>query len=363
MGSRALLVIVALLISATLAAEAQGNLYPFTQDGRITSRKVPYLDHTGTAQTALDFGYKGPKVIVGGSSTNKDTYSCPIAGNYFETFSSYVGVSADYATSDLNFGSSSDIYFRADWSYIGISTTNWSRDDADIRVVASCTPDGSVIGYTGASGDYLKAWLDSLFRTAGTSREPDYAGLVRNAFSWGAATARASSVGAIQAARKPGNRFALRNGANTLTLRFNHPPRTRRPPAIYLSTRPANAACRTTRLQTTVNDGAGSAQLGLRCRGLSRGATAQLKIRRAIRRTFRLRAGKGSVRVRLRKPPGSVEPLVHVSARPAKTPCKVRRHRVRLARATFTLRLDGHCGRVKRGAVGEIAVGGLLAER
>jgi hypothetical protein len=345
-----------------LAADARADLYSFSQDGRVTSRTVPYLDHTGTAQTALDFGYKGPRVTVQANTTNKDTYSCPIAKNYAETFSSWVAVADDLSTFDLvSFSSTSDIYFRADQSYIGISTTNVSWSGAYIRVVASCTPDPSVIPYTPAAGDYLDAWHHSL--NPGVYPRPalDWAGLIRNAFSWGKASARASSATAVRSARKHRQTFALRNGANTLSVRFSHPRTTQRPPAFYLSTQPANAACRTTGLHSAVIDGVGSAHVRLRCRGLARGATAQVKVRQAVRRTFRLRKGKGSVQVRLRKPPGSVKPLVHLSTRPANTPCKVLRRGLRLERTTFDVRMDGHCGRVARGAVGEIAIGGLLA--
>jgi hypothetical protein len=65
-------------------------------------------------------------------------------------------------------------------------------------------------------------------------------------------------------------------------------------------------------MHVPVIDGSGAVVLELRCRGLRRGATARLTIRKGIRRTFRLHEGNGTVRVRLDKPPDTVEPLVHL---------------------------------------------------
>ena len=100
---------------------------------------------------------------------------------------------------------------------------------------------------------------------------------------------------------KRGNRFALRNGTNVIGLRFTRPEGTRRPPAVYLSTRPARATCSARRMHLTVRHGLGELALTLRCRGLKRGSAARVRIGEPIRKTFRLRKGDGTIRVEARQ--------------------------------------------------------------
>ena len=272
--------------------------------------------------------------------------------------SNWMAVAEDPDRASRSFTSTSTaaVASQVGGSYL-VTTTNWSAGDINIRVVSSCTND--VIGYpyfTKSLVEYLADWVAGLLE--GT---PDWVALVVESFAWFSRASHASSAEAPVQAERAGNVFRLRNGTNQLALGFEQSRHSRRPPAIYLATNPPDADCRARRLHVPVIDGSGAALIELRCRGLTRGATARVTIRKGIRRTFPLHEGRGTMHIRLDKPPGTVEPLVHLSTRPSNVPCRTVRHRLRLTRTTMDLRLAGRCGRAARDAVGALYVGGLLA--
>lgn len=350
-------------VLASLAPAVRADTYRATDADLITS----------VFGDGHDSAYKGPRVFVQGQSVNRDTYECAhftpgVSGPVSEKMNNWVAVADDLQTSNLSFTSTGNLSpIGSAGPSVSVITWNWSDTTAHIRVVTSCTNniDGFPTHYS--YGDYNRAWVAGL--KAGS---PDFVCLVHSAFwfstcgrpadqrAFAAATAPIEPV--TPAARPAGNTFALRNGSNTLALSFRHPRTSLRPPAICYSTSPAKARCVARRLHVPVSNGHGYVQLVLRCAGLKPGASAKLRIRPAIRRTFRLRQGAGSGHVHLDKPPGSVKPLVFLGTRPATAPCTIRSRQTRMASRTMDLRIVGHCGRVKPGTVGELAVGGLLAE-
>ncbi len=115
-------------------------------------------------------------------------------------------------------------------------------------------------------------------------------------------------------------------------------------------------------MHTSIHDGAGVLDLVLGCRGLRPAGAVRLAVARAVTRPFRLRRnGAGTVRVRLERPPGKVEPYMHVSYGRSTTPCRDVGHALRLGSTTMELLVDGRCGRAARGATAHLYVGGLLA--
>jgi hypothetical protein len=350
-----------LALFAGLAADARADNY--YQDPTSTGNTIDHRSKNGHDEIA----WKGPRVIVRGNTTNSDYYYCIGA----DVPTRWVAVADDADSANRSFTSTSDAYGanKFGYSYYSVTTTNWSSSDINIRVVSACTDDlnGNTFPYvTGTFIDWLFPWIYHLFHPdAKLPGQDEFDWLVQHALGWGsggsASSATAGRARSTATHRKGGRRFALRNGSNTVTLRFKQPKGSRRPPAIYLATQPAGAHCAARRMHTSVIDGVGSAVLTLACHGVTRGTTARFKIRKAIRRNIRLDKGDGTLRIHLDKPPGKVEPLVYVNARPADTPCRVRHRHLDKTRTTLDLRIDVHCGRVSRKAVGRIYVGGLLA--
>ncbi len=324
-----------------------------------------------------DWAYKAPRVFVQGQSINRDSYECAAtpANARAQTMNNWVLVPDDLGSSDLSFTSTGNLSpIGSAGPTVTITTWNWSDTTAHVRVVHSCTNSIDAFPTTWSYGNYYRRWLTSL-----AAGKPDFKCLVSNAFYWNTEACATAGVpaegrGARAAASAPlaplvpvaspgGNVYALENGINRLAMTFRHPSASRRPPVFYYSTRPASAGCEARRMHVPVNRGFGYLHLVLRCSGLRTGATAKLTLRPAIRRTFPLREGRGVGRIRLDKPPGTVKPLVFVSTRSAAVPCDIRSRQVRMARRTVDLRIDGRCGRVPRGARGELAVGGLIAEK
>jgi hypothetical protein len=348
---------VALVTATGLASDASADFYPAQSEDELRSRSK-----TLNGNTYYDTAYAGPPVVVRGSTTNTDSYQC----NY-GAISNWAAVAGDLPSAYRSFTSVSNAY--AKWQFgsiptrFSVTTTDWSTDDINIRVVYSCTGNSDLFPY--ATGNFLwdfGNWVAGLF-----GRHKNWHDLINGLFGWGSDPARASfAVGMAgdaegQRARDEGNRFELENGRNELVLNFEHPLRSRRPPAFFLSTDPADADCEARRMHVPVIEGNGTATLTLRCRGLEAGATARLTIRESIRRSFRLGQGDGTVRVHLDKPPGKVEPLVHIATRPAHQPCRVLDHKLDVDRTEMDLTVDAHCKRVERGAKGVLYVGGLLA--
>lgn len=226
-------------------------------------------------------------------------------------------------------------------------------------------------GHCNPLGDYRDYWV-SLLRGAvdRLTGDREYAALIPTAFCWNpgcarASAARARSRAAAFAARAAvpaqpgGNRFGLINGTNRISLSFGHPRGSRRPPSIHMS---GGSRCRAERMHTSVHDGVGRLDLVLVCRGLKPAGVVRLTVARAVTRRFRLRRnGAGTVRVRLKRPPGKVEPYMHVSYGRSSTPCPDVGHALRLGSTTMELLVDARCGRAARGATAHLHVGGLLA--
>lgn len=353
---------IAVAVSWAHAPATRADTYRAKDADLITSHVDAYHDY--------EKAYKGPKVWVQGQSVNRDTYQCAHFDNEMNYFkgdqivNDWVAVPDDVQSSKLSFRSNGTFTVGTFAPYNTVYTWNWSDTTAHIRVITSCTNDNDAYPGYYTYGNYLEDWIASLW--AGT---PDFVCLVQEAFQWsgcgspavGRAARAVAPLGKVtQAARPEGNTFALVNGSNTLELRFRMPRTSLRPPAIYFSTKPAAADCVSRRMGVQVNDAFGYTHLVLRCSGLGTGATAQLKVRPGILRTFRLHEGKGSGRVHLDKPPGSVKPLVYVGTRPPTTPCTIRSRKLRMARRTFDLRISSRCGHIAQHEVGELFVGGLL---
>lgn len=365
-----LLVGVAALACAILAADAKANTYYF--DPRpppvgniISSRHKPgYQLLTGeTVPAANEYSWSGPRVIVRGNTTNTDYYDCS------RPPTRWIAVADDVESATRSFTSTSDAYLvhGVGNSRFNVTTTNWSSSDINIRVVSSCTSDYTGTLFPYVTGTFLD-WLPAAAKQLLSHTLDDYLEwLVDKAFGWDtpfAATVPRTPTSSTAASASHGRtRFALRNGKNRIAVSFKQPRRSRRPPSFYLTTEPAAADCSARRMHTAVIDGAGGMVLTLSCDGVRKGATGRLLIRKAIRRTFRLRQGDGTVKIHLDKPPGRIEPLVYLRTRRAKAACKVRDRKLRLGRRTLDLRLDAHCGLVGRRAVGKLYVGGLLAGR
>lgn len=353
-------------LSLVAAAPASADDYVAKNDDRVAEFEI---DSDFVAYSSFDHAYKMPRVWVQGQSVNTDSYQCADtdrSDNRREYLNNWVIVPDDTQTAALSFSSTSTLGATVYGAYTHITTWNWSDPTAKIRAVISCTNNTDAYP-TDSYGDYYDAWTASLW-----SGNPDFRCLAKSAFHIGVPCSHPSR--SVRAAGPPlatltpaaspgGNSFPLVNGSNSLALTFRWPRSTLRPPAIYYSTSPARADCTARRLHVPVNDGHGYMRLVLRCAGLKPGATAKLRIRPAIRRTFRLEQGRGTGHVRLDKPPGSVKPLVFLGTRPATAPCTIRSRQTRMTRRTLELRVTGHCGRVARGTVGELAVGGLIAAR
>ena len=360
---------------------AASLLAPATDADAATYRlDVRYPIASQSASGESEFAYLGPEYVLtqsyfgepdAGSGTSTDTYLCPIN----QAVTNWIGVvtavstddgNTDPTSTDLGISVHSDAAFTAGDSF-DVTTTSWYGYPATLHLVASCTTDYNVFPYhTESYGDYLDDWNASLRR-----QMPDFATLARQAFNWpvtGTPANPSRAVAASERASAAGKRkFKLRNGSNEIDLTFEHTgrgaslARSRRPPAIYFSTEPADADCRAERMHLPVIDGIGSLSLDVRCRGLKGGATARLKIRKAIRRSFPLSKGDGTIRVNLDKPAGKVAPFVHLSTGPGSAPCDVEDRKVRMRRDEVDLRVDAHCGQVPRDARGKLYVGGLLA--
>jgi hypothetical protein len=361
--------LVAALVLATyvsLASEARANFYPFDVRSPLVSR---------SSNGATDVAYLGPEFRVQAWAST-DTYECPLLsgqGGVHSVVTDYIAAVNDtYDTyqqpynAHLGYSVTSDASL-VDGDTFHVTVTSWYSRGLIMHVVASCTSDYNVFPYAhGSYGPYLPHWNASL-----QVGHPDWVTLAQQAFNWagtGVPANPASAVTASARTRRPGTRFAIHNGINQITMPFGQVARTaralarsKRPPAIYLSTRPAGAHCRATQFQVPVIDGSGTMLLNLQCHGLKGGASARVQIHSAIQRSFRLHKGKGRFNIHLDKPPGKIAPFVYVSTHPAKTPCRVVHRKVHLRPRKLDMHLVARCKRVPRHSTGTLYVGGLLA--
>ena len=378
-----LVVALALVTYVGLASDARADDYRFDIRSPLVSR---------SSGGATESAYLSPEFLVDGNQFKyTNTYECPLipeGGGVHSAVTDYIAVVTHLVTngygdvpwySNLGYSVTSDASLVAGDTF-HVSISSWYGFGMLMRLVASCTTDYNVFGYQyGSYGPYLDAWNASLQATTPSVEHPqqgtpDYVTLVRQAFNWGStgvpanpASASAASAASVRT-RRPGARFALHNGTNAIRMPFGQVARTaralarsKRPPAIYLSTRPADAHCRATQLQVPVINGSGTASLNLQCHGLKAGASARLRVHTAIQRSFRLHKGTGKFNIHLDKPPGKIEPFVYVSTNPAKTPCRVVHRKVHLRPRTVDLHMTARCKRVPRNATGTLYVGGLLA--
>jgi hypothetical protein len=155
---------------------------------------------------------------------------------------------------------------------------------------------------------------------------------------------------AVVGARKAVRRFALHNGTNTIALAFR-PPSFTRPPAVRLR---GAAGCPSRRMDVSAQSRSGQVRLVLRCRGLKWGAAVRVRFVKPVQRSFRLRRGSGSIRLRLAKPPATVKPLLYQGYGRAAKSCSNVRDRLRLCSRMLDLRVNARCGRAARNAVAHL---------
>jgi hypothetical protein len=187
----------------------------------------------------------------------------------------------------------------------------------------------------------------------GAPGEALYGDLIRRAFCWSSTYPGCDQSGTPRGARR---RFALHNGRDTIALTFRHSSFAH-PPALRLR---GDAGCAARRLDVTGENRSGQLRLVLRCRWLKRGAAVWVRFVQPIRRSFSLHRGNGSIRVRLAKPLGTVEPLVYVSYGRANKSCTNVTDRLRLRSRTLDLRVNARCGRAGGNALAYLYIGGLL---
>jgi hypothetical protein len=300
---------------------------------------------------ATDYGYRGPRFVVTRGGTSSDEYFCPSG----QTVTRWLVVADDATSNHRAVAYETDLVFTE--PQFRIYATNWSLVKVNLRLAASCTDDEGAFPYRSPRewgyGDYQGYW-DQQFAGGGEPGTAAYAGLIQRAFCW----TPPAWPGCASTAEPPKGtkRFALRNGTNSVSLTFSH--RTgRRPPAVHLA---GAERCRTQRMRLSVHNRLGHLRLALRCRGVKQGATASVRVGKAIVRSFRLRRGSGTSQVHLAKPRGTVEPYMHVSYGARRTPCGSVRPRLRLRPRSLSLRVNARCGRVAGNATGRLYVGGLL---
>ena len=315
----------------------------------------PIVQRTGSDplqpnRVATDYGYRGPRFVVTRGGTSSDEYFCPNG----QTVSRWLVVADDATSNHRAVAYETDLVFTE--PKFRIYATNWSLVKVNLRLAASCTDDEGAFPYRPPRfryGDYQPYW-DQQFEGGAPPDAAAYAGLIRRAFCWTPPVwPGCNPTGPPPQATK---RFALHNGTNNVSLTFTHRAG-RRPPAVHLT---GAERCRARRMRLSVYNRLGDVRLTLRCRGVKRGATARVRIGKAIVRSFRLRRGRGATEVHLAKPRGTVEPFVHVSYGKKRTPCASVRPHLRLRPETLSLAVNVRCGPGAGNATGHLYVGGLL---
>jgi hypothetical protein len=343
--------VVALVSCVGFASVAGANVY------RLSG---PIVQRQGTAPGAYEFGYRGPRFLVTPLGTSVDTYVCPSG----QSISNWVVVGD---VPDSVFGGEFWQWSTGSGSQINVHVVNWSPPPSPhgifyLRLAGSCTTNPGEFPYDPGGcfgdfcppyppGDYLPYWqfvFNTGSRSAGAAQ---YAELIKRAFCW-SSTYPGCAVGAP----KPTRRFALHNGTNKISLTFRHSSGTR-PPAVRLR---GAAGCTARRMDVSAQNRSGYLRLVLLCHGLKRGAAVRVLFVKPVRRSFRLRRGRGSIRVRLAKPPGTVKPLVYLGYGRADKSCSNVLDRLRLRSRTLDVRVSARCGLAAGNSVANIYIGGLL---
>lgn len=154
--------------------------------------------------------------------------------------------------------------------------------------------------------------------------------------------------------------FAIRNGITSVRLTVPHTTGLR-PPAILLSTRPANLRCSVSSYRYHAIRKQGTFDMRIRCRKVRSGARGRLVFQRPYVRVFKLHNGTGTIKIRLDKFPGTAVPLGQLSTRPRTTRCTATPTGRHVGEHVFTASARVSCRGLPRDARGVLAVGGLLA--
>jgi hypothetical protein len=154
--------------------------------------------------------------------------------------------------------------------------------------------------------------------------------------------------------------FAIRSGVTSVRLAVPHSTGSR-PPAILLSTRPADLRCSVLSYRYHAIEERGTFGMRMRCRKVGSGARGRVVFRRPYVRVFKLHNGTGTIRVRLDKFPGSAAPLGQLTTRPHVTNCSATPTGRRVGKHVFTARARVSCHGLPHDAKAVLAVGGLLA--
>jgi hypothetical protein len=155
-------------------------------------------------------------------------------------------------------------------------------------------------------------------------------------------------------------RPALHGGLTKVHLRV---PQTtgNSPPAILLSTRPADLRCRVLHYSYRVHEERARFGMRIRCPKARHGARARLVFDHPLRRVFRLRNGTGTIRVKVDKPRGDALPLGRLTTHPRDRDCRVIRSHLRARPHLFTAQARVRCRGLPAHARGVLSVGGLIA--
>ncbi len=361
------------VVALLLVALAGSAVFAPTAGAGDINLANPIVSRSGPE--AVDNGYIGPMGTVGyWGQTSFDRYHCPAS----EGMSGYIVPPDDGGSHGRSYSVTNNASEGA--NVFPVWVTSWSGGELHYRVAATCTNNTRVFRYydpeSWAYGDWMPYWTKALFTAGGDPRSPtaaEYGGLLGRSLCWNVANTGCPQVflgiaghaaPARVRARRGGNRFALRNGTNRISLTFQHTAgnehtaQSRRPPAVRLAGAPG---CRVRRMSLVVHNGQGEVELVLRCARQKRGASARVRVTKPLRGSFRLRNGTRTVRVKLGKPPGKVESLVHVSYGRKHTPCKAVRNRERFTKRTAGLTMTVRCGRSAGNARAHLYFGGLLA--
>ena len=332
----------ALFLLLVLAPLASATPYGFKGEDKIRERG-------SCPNGACEQAYLGPVYLVKPGTTNSDAYYCPAP---YSALTSWAVLPED-DSAELGYS----VYSFNDTggpSSFSIKTHNWGlKHTFRARAMWTCTNNTSV--YATIKQDWatklIGIFAEPIKRALG--RAPSWAHEVLDIL-WRVVVGRPQLARADDGAGS----FPLRNGANTIALAYSGAKRNL-PPAFYLSTEPADADCRARQMLAPTFDDQGAVQVRLFCRGLERGATAQLRVGKPLVRTFPLDDGEGEIDVSLDKPPGAVAPFVRLSAK-GQPNCTARQVRLEIGEREVHLRLDGDCEDAA-GASGRLYVGGLLA--
>lgn len=154
--------------------------------------------------------------------------------------------------------------------------------------------------------------------------------------------------------------IAIHKGVTSVNLTVQHTTGSR-PPAILLSTSPANLRCSVLRYTYHAKDTKGTFEMRIRCHKVQRGARVRLVFRRPYVRVFKLHNGTGTIDIELDKFPGTTVPLGHLTTRPRATNCTATPTGRHVGKRLFTASARVTCRGLPRNTKAVLAVGGLLA--